>query len=296
MLVGVPGSGKSTVSEEYARRGYRIHASDALRERLYGSEEIQGKASEVFQVLTREAHADLMAGRSCVIDASNLSRRHRRGLLASLSKYVDRSSCVMVLARPEVCLARNQARQRTVPPEQVYNMLCAFETPYYYEGWDVIKAVYTGEPYVFPRDAAAGFSQDNPHHTMALGAHMDAARDYCLDHGFGPDIVEAAWYHDIGKLNTKRFQNSRGEPTEVAHFYNHENYGAYLYLCEKAAAAQASGEWPRVLYIANLINWHMRPLNAWQRTPVREEKDRRLIGETMFRDVLLLNEADRAAH
>ena len=50
------------------------------------------------------------------------------------------------------------------------------------------------------------------------------------------------------------------------------------------------------LYIANLINWHMKPLNSWQHSPSREEKDRTLLGETMYRDIMLLNQADRYAH
>ena len=296
MLVGIPGSGKSTFSREYEGRGYRIHSSDLIRRELYGVEEIQGKSSEVFGLLEQRVRKDLAAGRSCVIDATNLSRKRRMAMIRSLAKHADRKTCILVLATPAVCMERNKARSRTVPPEAIYRMLCSFETPYYYEGWDTIKVSFGGEPYVFPREQAADFSQDNPHHTLTLGEHMDAARDYCVEHGFSGAVCEAAWYHDIGKLYTKRFKNSRGEPTETAHFYGHENYSAYMYLCEKAGGLSQDGSLEDTLYIANLINWHMKPLNSWQHSPSREEKDRKLVGEAMYGDIMRLNQADRYAH
>ncbi len=302
MLVGIPGSGKSTMSNEYIEKGYAVHSSDLIRRELYGDEETQGKASAVFEMIAQRARKDLSAGRPCVIDATNLSRRRRRSMLISLSKHAEKKTCAVVLASPETCMERNACRARTVPHEQIYHMLCAFETPYYYEGWDRIDVVMNGEPYVFPREAAAVLSQDNPHHTLTLGEHIDAARDFCISHGYPETVCEAAWYHDIGKLYTKRFMNRRGEPTETAHFYGHENYSAYLYLCEKSGirggekigvTGQAN---EKTLYIANLINWHMRPLNAWADSPAREEKDRHLIGESMYSDIMLLNRADKEAH
>lgn len=296
LLMGIPGSGKSTIAREYAERGYVVHASDAIRGEIYGGEEVQGRASEVFDVLLKRLRADLMAGRACVMDASNLGRRHRMAALNLLSKYAERKTCVMALAAPAVCMERNARRSRTVPPDRLYDMLCAFEAPADYEGWDAIVPCVTGAPYVFPRAEAADFSQENPHHRLPLGAHLDAVRDYCAARGLSAAIQEAGWYHDIGKLYTRRFANRRGEPTETAHFYGHESYGAYLYLCEKAAAAVADGSWPETLYVANLINWHMRMLNIWQQSPAAEAKDRRLMGEAMYADLMRLHEADMAAH
>lgn len=296
MLVGIPGSGKSTVSTKYAERGYKVHSSDLIRKELYGMEEIQGNAAEVFQLLEKRTRNDLKAGKSCVIDATNLTRKRRAAMLRSLSKNAERKTCIIVLASPMVCIERNAARNRMVPPEVIYRMLCTYEMPYYYEGWDAIEAVFSGEPYAFPRKDAAEFSQDNPFHTLSLGEHLDAARDYCKEHGFPETVCEAAWFHDVGKLYTKRFMNHRGEPTETAHFYGHENYSAYLYLCEKASQESTETASEEALYIANLINWHMRPLNSWNHSSASREKDRDLMGESMYRDVMLLNEADIEAH
>ena len=296
MLMGIAGSGKSHIAKDYEKAGYMIHSSDRIRKEIYGSEEIQGRPSVVYEILARRLKADLEHGHPCLMDATNLSRKRRAHLLRTLSDYADKKVCILVLADPDTCLKRNATRDRVVPPEKVYGMLCSFEAPYYYEGWDEIKVVITGDTYVFPREEADSFSQDNPHHELTLGGHLDAARDYSRSEDYPAFLQEAAWYHDIGKMYTKSFFNKKGIPTETAHYYGHENYSAYLYLCEHAASAIHNGKWEDTLYITNLINWHMRPLNAWDQSRKAEDRDRKMIGEDMYADIKRLNQADRAAH
>ena len=203
---------------------------------------------------------------------------------------------MVVLAEPEVCRQRNQSRDRKVPEEAMDKMLRAFEAPYFYEGWDAINVTYTGNGWRFPFDEAMEFSQDNPYHSLTLGEHLQAAESYARDHGFSATVQEAAAYHDIGKFYTKTFTNAQGEPSETAHFYGHENAGAYLYLCEKAANAKTREELNRVLYIASLINWHMRVMQVWKDNEKVRDRDRELIGPEMAGDLWKLFEADREAH
>ena len=51
-----------------------------------------------------------------------------------------------------------------------------------------------------------------------------------------------------------------------------------------------------ILYIASLINWHMKPMTAWKQSKRCLDRDRKMIGEEMYRDIMLLHEADLAAH
>ena len=51
-----------------------------------------------------------------------------------------------------------------------------------------------------------------------------------------------------------------------------------------------------ILFEANLINCHMRPLALWRKETTTEEKDRSLFGEPFLTDLLALHRADRAAH
>ena len=63
------------------------------------------------------------------------------------------------------------------------------------------------------------------------------------------DLQWAALYHDCGKVFTQVFHNAKGEPTEEAHYYNHENVGAYDCLCD----------YSKTLLTSVLINLHMKP-------------------------------------
>ena len=57
LLVGIPGSGKTTYSKEYIERSPNTFhlSSDAIRKELYGDENIQGNPGEVFALMQKRA-------------------------------------------------------------------------------------------------------------------------------------------------------------------------------------------------------------------------------------------------
>lgn len=52
----------------------------------------------------------------------------------------------------------------------------------------------------------------------------------------------------------------------------------------------------KYLYIADLINWHMRPYTSRKQSEKSLRRDKKLIGEKMYEDIMKLHEADVAAH
>ena len=125
----------------------------------------------------------------------------------------------------------------------------------------------------------------NPHHDLTVGAHCIAT--YANIHNGSPELYEAAVLHDIGKAFTKAFKNSRGEDTDIAHYYEHHHVSAYDSLFYTQPALD-------VLYVAGVIQWHMRPFEL-ERVPHAEKsvaKFKRLIGDKMYADVMALHEAD----
>jgi hypothetical protein len=48
--------------------------------------------------------------------------------------------------------------------------------------------------------------------------------------------------------------------------------------------------------VTNMIYYHMHPYLAWKQSEKAKERDKRLLGEKMFNDIMLLHEADLAAH
>ena len=307
MFVGVPAGGKSTKSREYREKGYVILSSDDIRaaivaenpELMHEDGNNDRLHSLVFEEVRKKAVTLLKSGVCVVVDATNLRRKKRMAFIRNLGSTPCRKKCVLFITPREICLERNARREGVarVPDEAMKRMFSSFECPGYYEGWDEIEPVIQDTPYRFPFEETYGFEQDNIYHSLTLHGHLDATRKYAQDKGFPPHIVEVAYYHDIGKLYVKEFKNRRGEATNTAHYYDHENYSAYLYLTEKCCGRELTPAlFEDILYKTQLINCHMRPMNFWRNVPKGRDKDKALFGERFIADIDMLHEADRAAH
>lgn len=191
-------------------------------------------------------------------------------------------------------------------------------------------------------------SQDNTHHELTLLQHMKEAesifnRDYIeelpttdnpyLDNYYAKtingthklsEVSRSLWYdvkemiglHDIGKFCTKSFCDDKGNPTKEAHYYGHENYGAYLYLIKKimdTAKEMSESECSRFHYpayinawvgnnahtyvfLSHLLSLHMRPFTAWDLSSKAKNKDARRFGEDIIKDLEAIHKCDVLAH
>ena len=83
MLIGIPGSGKSTWAKTMTK-DHVVHSSDAIREELYGSYDVQDNPAKVFDLMQKRTVADLKAGNNVIYDATNLFSKRRMGLLTAL--------------------------------------------------------------------------------------------------------------------------------------------------------------------------------------------------------------------
>ena len=307
VFVGIPASGKSTMAKQYKEQGYIILSSDELREKTE-QEIADGRFvlpsntnlnSFVFESLKAKAKQLLREGKSIVLDATNLGRKRRMNFLRVAVKTKCHKKCIIFITEPDECYKRNAQRQgyARVPDEAMYKMCCNFECPNYWEGWDEIVPFAQKEEYAFDMNLLVGFSQDNPYHTLTLDEHMKKTHAIAVENGFSERIQKIALIHDIGKYYTKKFENSKGEKTERAHFYGHENYGAYLYLVQSCAGKQLSqDQWKTVLDEVCLINCHMRPLTVWRDNDRARENDKRTFGTEFYEQIVALNKCDRIAH
>ena len=305
MFVGLPASGKSTYAEKLKEKEYRIHSSDSIREELTGDANTQDKNIDVFATLHERIKNDLGNRISCVYDATNMSMKRRKAFLDEIKKYDCRKKCVLFVIPVEVCKERNANRERKVPDEVFDKMIKQFNVPMRYEGWDEIEVVLDeeydyGDEYVKLLQSAEYFEQDNQHHRYSLMKHMTESVRYFICHFTDMSVskfvnlIVALYNHDIGKLITKTFINQKGETTDEAHYYGHDHAGAYLFLCGFSKNLFENTD--QILYIASLIDWHMRPYLGWKESEKARGRDRKLIGDEMYQDIMILNECDRAAH
>lgn len=304
-LVGLPASGKSTYAKELKNKGYNIHSSDSIREELYGDENTQGDPKEVFNVLHKRVIGDLKSGKNCVYDATGISSKRRMAFLNTISHIDCKKICILFATPYEVCLKRNKNRERKVPEEVIKRMYKNFNTPYYYEGWDKVKIVWSDFNrnhycYFDYPDIYSEYDQHNSHHELSLGEHMLVAHKLSIDFN-NVYIEEAALLHDIGKPFTATFFDAKGNPSSDCHYYNHENVSAYdsLFILKDSnnyfyESSEDYFEDTDILYICSLINLHMKPY-TWKEEKTKE-KYKKLLGEEMYEDLMNLHYCDVNAH
>lgn len=299
MPVGLPGSGKSTyIKNEYSTKSDTvILSSDALRIELGF---LPGTHNDVvFNLMLKKSCESLRAGLNVVYDATNLSRKNRISVLEKVRKYADSCECILFVVDPEICIKRDALRDpvAVVGPFVIDHMLKSFNVPMYCEGFDVISVVvndsctHTLQEFLLQ---TKDFDQDNPHHTLSLYDHLQMTMQIAENANNGL-LRDAALYHDIGKLWTKVYENSKGEETTVAHYYGHENVGAYMYLIGVASIIK---DFPALidhhLYVAALINWHMRPYIEMNST--KREREYKMLGEDFVDHLKILHSSDVQAH
>lgn len=322
MLIGLPGSGKSTYASEWANDATStvyVASSDAMRKKLYGSEEIQGDPNEVFENLYKDIlnliHEDEDDDDydDIILYATNLNRKYRISFIDRIRNKNPYTiiNAILFIEPLDILISRNQHRDRTVPTSVILKMLKSFNPPHRDEGFDDIFIHWSNDCASLPRiQALRYFNQDNKHHTLSLGTHMLKAADYCKSQYSEKDdsitnyerdrVVEAAKYHDIGKIATKTFTDAKGNPTEDAHYYGHEHVGAYLYLNHVNNELLLKGSCPfdkvsEYLYVANLIDFHMKPYTSWNQSERALNRDIQRYGKQFINDVYKLHEADEEA-
>ena len=239
MTVGPSGAGKSTYVDSFRDMGYDIHSSDALRAELLGDINDQSQNSYIFEQMYERTVESLSKGRNVVYDATNLNSKRRTNLLKQLKKKVpDFYTCAIVsVTSPENCIGRRALSDRPVPADVIMRQIKNFEVPTSHEGFDEVLlyftecAIYRAHYADSILAKAMAMNHDNPHHpdTTIYNHSLNVANtmignDISNIKG-NEDFYRVGMYHDIGKVFTKSFDEDG-----VAHYFNHANVSAYLYL------------------------------------------------------------------
>ena len=298
ILVGLPGSGKSTVAEQLKKSqpNVEIFSSDEYRERYCGDVNNQTKNEKIFRLLYTDLREALLLGKNCILDATNINRKARKKCLEKFSDLAIETVAYFVDTEFEVCIQRDAQRSRTVGKGVIEKFLHMFEFPQYFEGFDRIyihskintKAnVYNQKTEEMFLNQMNEFDQHNSHHMYTVGEHCSRL---ALQINTKKDRVmhEAGWFHDVGKLYTQKFDENG-----IAHYYNHDSVGAYVVACHPEVLYEVT-EWYNVYEVIFYINYHMRAHHDLQGHKA-QDKYRKLFGDDRFNKLMQFGEYDRIA-
>lgn len=314
MLVGLPGSGKSTYAQTL-KDSHVIHSSDALRKELFGDENKNSKGCNklVFQTLHKRVKDDLRNGKSVVYDATNLIGKRRAEFLRTIRNVDCYKKCVLIASPFFLCTINNKSRERVVPYSVIERMYKSFNPPYYYEGYDKIDIVLSGNKDWFEdwfkdytidilfncANGIMNFNQNNVHHSYTLGVHCIKTKNRLEEQGGKIELQYAGLLHDIGKVFTQTVLNIKGEADGNCHYYNHNNVGAYdsiFYMLNKLNGVKDVDVVKTTLYVSVLIYYHMHPCNeSWNDTESKVKRLKAQLGEELYNDIIALHEADKFA-
>jgi predicted kinase len=139
VLVGLPGSGKSTYLERIGAVGL---SSDAVRKLLADDETDQTIHERVFRTVRHLLRQRLEIGRAVTyIDATNLKPEERKPYVEIGKSFGCEVEAVFFDVPLEVCRERNAHRARVVPEEALTAMAAKLIPPSEAEGFDRVTVV-----------------------------------------------------------------------------------------------------------------------------------------------------------
>jgi predicted kinase len=139
LSIGLPGSGKSTW---FKRHSILPLSSDMVRILLFDDVTEQRYQDLVFSTLRTMLRARLLARRPWnYLDATNLSPHERRSWIKLANDFGYEAHAVFFDVPPEVCMERNNRRERNVPEDVMQRMAAKLRPPKFEEVFAKITVV-----------------------------------------------------------------------------------------------------------------------------------------------------------
>lgn len=320
MLVGLPASGKSTLSQRLSiEHDAEIVSSDEIRKELLNDINNQTNNDKIFNVMHDRVVELLSINRNVIYDATNLNRKRRKHLINHVFK-ADQKIVYYINESIGTVLLRDSDRERTVGEQVISKMYKNLHIPVEGEGWnkviyvnhnnedllklkahyeDVITTSHSHDnlfeylkAYLVEFSDIENLPQDSSYHSFSVSRHTYYVYRYILDNYQKEDGLILLWaslFHDIGKAYCKSFVNFKGEETKYANFIGHE------YVSSQVAAKRLGMlgyEEDFIKKVVTLVQFHMMPMKASEK---KMNELNKVIGNDLFEKLMVLSEADMQA-
>lgn len=314
LMVGIAGSGKSTIAkeieysirmsspkyDEYGRADKVVLiSSDDIRAEILGDVNDQSQNDKVFSHVHKLIKQAVKDYNHIIVDATNITIKNRRAIMNCLDNKKDYHKVAYIVNTPiEKCKENNSKRDRKVPDYVIDNQAKKFEIPFANEGFNSIflhhfPAYNCGalKEEVLLNNITSlmdGFNQKNHHHIYDLGTHCRKLHEELSKRTDDKILLCSALVHDIGKLYT-------GAPKEDGSgeysYKQHNNFGAY-YLITNLEKIE-SNRLDEILELLFYVNYHMHPFFVQSGKSEKKWKD--IFGEEKYNKLFLFNECDKIA-
>lgn len=136
-MIGAPGSGKSSWTKEIIGLAEIISSDDILDQMAIESgityaQSFHANIGFAKKLMNVHLEQALLAGRSVVIDETNMSVKARRKILARIPSHYRLFAAVFMIDRDELdrrLIHREQTTGKYVPPDAVTDFLAKYEEP-----------------------------------------------------------------------------------------------------------------------------------------------------------------------
>ena len=134
MLVGIPGSGKSTYAKKVVEMNptWGYVSRDAVRyEYVSDQAHYFDHEDEVFKEFCKRVEKYLRAGRTVIADATFINKKSREWFIQNLEVQPENCYAIVIDTPFEICMERNAAREgiTRVPDQSMYNMKHRYSAP-----------------------------------------------------------------------------------------------------------------------------------------------------------------------
>jgi predicted kinase len=127
MMIGIPGSGKSTISSFYLNTHFVI-SSDSIREKFFKDINDQTHNGDVFSILNDSVKFYVSNVHNIVIDATNIKKENRAKILDLIPSHYQKVAIVFI--NFDRAKEQNKNRSlRVVPDDVMEKMISQFEMP-----------------------------------------------------------------------------------------------------------------------------------------------------------------------
>ena len=131
LLVGVAGSGKSTLTKKAFGNETVIVSSDECRKEICGNEKDQSVSTQAFQLFYQKIEDGILEGKQVVADATNLDKFSREKIYEIANRNNVPVYALVFNIPIDVIKRQNKMRERVVPEYAIDKMFKKMKEAYY---------------------------------------------------------------------------------------------------------------------------------------------------------------------